>query len=115
MQVNDCNIASSKSSSKNNLTEIKSNRQQVGDSSLSLDELVFENSISIYPNPATNTINITINSNTNYIKSEIYNILSQRILKTNKKSISIENLSKSTYFLKIYTEKGIAIKKFIKN
>ena len=115
VQVNDCNIASSKSSSKNNLTEIKSNRQQVGDSSLSLDELVFENSISIYPNPATNTINITINSNTNYIKSEIYNILSQRILKTNKKSISIENLSKSTYFLKIYTEKGIAIKKFIKN
>ena len=115
VQVNDCNIASSRSSSRNNLTEIKSNRQQVGDSSLSLDELDFKNSISIFPNPATNTINITINSNTNYIKSEVYNILSQRILKTDKKSISIENLSKSTYVLKIYTEKGVVIKKFIKN
>ena len=115
VQVNDCNIASSESSSRNGLTEIKSNRQQVGDSSLSLDELDFKNSISIFPNPATNTINITINSNTRYIKSEVYNILSQRILETNKKSISIENLSKSTYFLKIFTEKGILIKKFIKN
>ena len=88
---------------------------KVGDSSLSLDELDFKNSISIFPNPATNTINITINSNTRYIKSEVYNILSQRILETNKKSVSIENLSKSTYFLKIFTEKGILIKKFIKN
>jgi hypothetical protein len=85
------------------------------DSSLSLDALDFKNSVSIFPNPASNTINITINGDTNYIKSEVYDLLGQRILKTDKKNISIENLSKSTYFLKIYTEKGVDTKKFIKN
>ena len=115
VQVNNCNTTTAKSSSKNNLTEIKSNRQQIGDASLSLNELMFENSVSIFPNPATDTINININSDISYIKSEVYNLLGQRLLETDKKSVSIENLSKSTYFLKIFTEKGIVLKKFIKN
>lgn len=115
VQVNDCNVESSNKSSRNNLTEIKSNRQQVGDSSLSLDELDFNNSISIFPNPASETININVKSNINYIKSEVYNFIGQLILETNNKSVSIESLSKSSYFLKIFTEKGIVIKKFIKN
>jgi hypothetical protein len=112
VQVNNCNTTTAKSSSKNNLTEIKSNRQQIGDASLSLNELMFENSVSIFPNPATDTINININSDISYIKSEVYNLLGQRLLETDKKSVSIENLSKSTYFLKIFTEKGIVLKKF---
>jgi VCBS repeat-containing protein len=115
VQVNNCNTSTAKSSTKINLTEIKSNRQQIGDGSLSLNELIFENSISIFPNPATETININVKSDISYIKSEVYNLIGQRILETDKKSVSIENLSKSTYFLKIFTEKGIVIKKFVKN
>ena len=115
VQVNNCNVESSNKSSRNNLTEIKSNRQQVGDSSLSLEELDFNNSISIFPNPASETININVKNDINYIKSEVYNLIGQLILETNNKSVSIESLSKSSYFLKIFTEKGIVIKKFIKN
>jgi len=115
VEVNECNTASSKSSKKNNLTEIKSNRQIIADSSLSLNEPDFANSVSITPNPASTRINIIINGNTIYLKSEVYNMLGQLILESKEKNISIEKLSKSTYFLKILTDKGFVTKKFIKN
>ena len=85
------------------------------DSSLSINDLDFANSISITPNPASNMINIIINSNTIYLKSEVYNMVGQLILESNEKNISIEKLTKSIYFLNILTEKGFVTKKFIKN
>ena len=86
-----------------------------GDSSLSINDLDFANSISITPNPASNMINIIINSNTIYLKSEVYNMVGQLILESNEKNISIEKLTKSIYFLNILTEEGFVTKKFIKN
>lgn len=114
VEVNACNIDSSKSSKKNNLTEIKSNRQKLGNS-LSLNDFDLKNKINIYPNPSSNVLNIEINNGLNYLKSEVYNLFGQLILTTDKKSMSIEKLSQSTYFLKIFTENGIVIKRFIKN
>jgi hypothetical protein len=52
---------------------------------------------------------------TNKKQRKIYNILGQIILETRKTNFSIKHLPKATYFIKVFTEKGQAVKKFIKN
>jgi len=72
----------------------------------------------IYPNPASD--NITI-ENPNFIKDKlilIYNIQGQLLiqlkLKQKRINVDISVLSKGLYIVKIKSEKGIIIKKFIK-
>ena len=77
--------------------------------------------IKIYPNPANEILNIEINDvSINNIIS-IYNIDGQELLKQNfiankknKTIINIDKLSKGIYYLRVVNEKGVAIKKFIK-
>ena len=71
--------------------------------------------VDIYPNPASETINI--NSKTNSIdRVEIYSITG-RILKSIKgpvSTINISNFSLGTYFLKFYSADNFIIKQFVK-
>jgi uncharacterized repeat protein (TIGR03803 family) len=69
----------------------------------------------LFPNPASNCLNI---EEDNQSEIEILNIEGQ-IIKTlkaleNYTSIDISDLSKGMYFVKIITEKGTEVKKFIK-
>jgi ABC-type multidrug transport system ATPase subunit len=48
-------------------------------------------------------------------KLVIYNTLGQIILETQDLKFSIENLASSTYFMKIFTSKGLTTRNFIKN
>ncbi|MFH1005001.1 MAG: YCF48-related protein [Bacteroidota bacterium] len=73
------------------------------------------NNFIIYPNPATD--NITIESPQQAVM-EISNIQGQ-LIKTlvtsnNKTSVDVSAFSNGMYFIKAKTEKGIAIKKFVK-
>ena len=85
---------------------------------LGLNEIQKEdNTVSIYPNPASESITI---GSENIIKSiEIYNPLGQRVYQTKvnakKKSIDINSLLKGIYIIGVNTEEGYIKKKFIKN
>ncbi|MGB6268985.1 MAG: M14 family zinc carboxypeptidase, partial [Olleya sp.] len=92
-------------------------------STLSTDDEVFENSISIFPNPFQNQITIT-KPNANQISYKLYDLngrllISKQKVNTNNGRIEIENLhqlSNGTYFLKIkdLVTNKLATKKLIK-
>ena len=70
----------------------------------------------LYPNPAKN--NITLETTQQTASIDITNIQGQLIenLATtgNKTNIDVSSLAKGMYFVKVKTEKGVAVKKFVK-
>lgn len=74
----------------------------------------YENNFDIFPNPAEN--NIVINTNEIIKEINIYNITGISVIneKHDVKNINISNLKQGIYFIKINTEKGDVLKKFIK-
>ena len=74
----------------------------------------FEKSISIYPNPASNNLNIE--TELEQFGIQVYNISGQEVLQVqNQKSFDIQELPNGTYFMTISGEQGGQIKhgKFI--
>jgi len=74
-----------------------------------------ENLITIYPNPATNQLSI-VNDELSILKIEIIDVLG-KIVKTvteNSNSLNVSDLTKGTYFIKIQTIKGQINKRFVK-
>ena len=71
-------------------------------------------SLSIYPNPATNQINI--NGSENSTKIVISNILGKKVVEINSptSSINIESLKKGIYFITLFNGKETTTKKLIK-
>ena len=68
--------------------------------------------LTIYPNPANNELNI---SATNKIaKVEVYNLTGQLQSSSNKNKVDVSDLSSGIYFVKAYSEDGVATQKFIK-
>jgi hypothetical protein len=67
--------------------------------------------ISVYPNPATDVLNININ-NSSFKNSEVvvYNISGVEVLKTNMANssaqLNIENLSNGVYLVKVTNQNG---------
>lgn len=77
------------------------------------------NTISIYPNPSTNYMNVTLNNNIINAKYSIYNILGKKIAESSISSssftINTKEIEPGVYFLKISDEKNnlINTRKFI--
>lgn len=89
-----------------------------GDITLSTVELnsYINSSLKLFPNPATNVIYLDNIPAGNNLNCEIYNCfgeLEMRGIIVNK-SFSINELSDGLYFIRIFTEKGSVIKKFVK-
>ncbi len=75
-------------------------------------------SVTIFPNPATDFINITYNSiDNNKITATIYNAIGEKItdieLIQNSNKINIQNLENGVYFIKIKTQTSEITKKFV--
>lgn len=87
------------------------------DPSLSIEKNEFQNMFQLYPNPVKNALEIKNPSNIFIEKIEIYTLLGAKIKSINKevKTIDVYKFSKGIYLLKIYTEQGKAVKRFIKN
>ncbi len=68
----------------------------------------------IYPNPATDEINISIKNDEMYT-FKIINVLGQTVITTNKKRINIAHLASGEYFLSVSGNKSdaIGVRKFI--
>jgi len=73
------------------------------------------NTISLYPNPTTDVLNIE-SPQFNIQKIEIFNLNGKRFLSQNfnQQPINLSSLSKGLYLIKIYGEEGISTKKLIK-
>lgn len=82
---------------------------------LGMDESLFNNLVSLFPNPVSNILNVNVNDNMVDQKYTITDILGKLIvegkLNENSSSINVENLSKGVYFIKVAENKAI---KFIK-
>ena len=75
--------------------------------SLGIDKAVSPNSITIYPNPASNEITVSANNNDFEIANiAIYNLSGQKVLDTQLQKINIAVLSKGNYMLKIIDKDG---------
>ena len=80
-------------------------------------EVNFPNKVlSIYPNPTSSTLTIETNSNTKQ-NLEIVNLLGQTMYTYyiySKATVDVSALPKGIYLIKLNTDKGIVVKKFVK-
>jgi hypothetical protein len=85
--------------------------------SLNNNDYVFDNSVFIYPNPATNVLNYNVTANTTITAISIHDI-SGKVVFSNANSISntidIASLSSGVYFVTFQSDKNSVTKKFIK-
>ena len=81
---------------------------------LKINSFVNQNS-KIYPNPIKNTLNLELSNNLQLNRLNIYNLLGQKMISENKKSVNLSTLTKGIYLLEIITDKGKTTKKIIKN
>ena len=76
----------------------------------------YTTSFSIVPNPATNNVTITAKENFNNI--EVLSFLGQVVLTQtnvgNSTTLDISNLTNGVYFVRITSENGTSVKKFVK-
>nr|WP_315252223.1 T9SS type A sorting domain-containing protein [uncultured Flavobacterium sp.] len=79
---------------------------------LSTDKFVMDN-FSVSPNPASELITISLDKGLSLEKVNIYNTLGQLIKTENKNVISVNTLSKGTYFFEVITDKGKGTKQII--
>jgi len=72
-----------------------------------------QDDFNLYPNPATDILNISLGDNLHLQKVIIYNNLGQVVKRTNDKVFNIDNLSPGVYFVEVTTNQGKAVKKLI--
>lgn len=77
-----------------------------------INEIISNDFIKIFPNPANNKISIQYNENTNY-QIKILNIMGESVLVTKTKEIDTSRLPNGIYFLNFETDKFITSKKII--
>lgn len=84
-------------------------------SSGGLNQVRADKDISIYPNPARDEINIISSFKINNIV--VYNTLGQKVIEEtingNTTQLDVSKFAKGNYIAKIYTDNGVATKKFI--
>jgi len=95
------------------------NGQQVGSIYLSTNDLTVSNnsSLKLFPNPTTDLLFIDNISQTRNSTFEIYNSIGKLIKSGNiiDKSVPTNDLSNGLYFIRIATDRGNSLGKFIKN
>ncbi|WP_299095622.1 T9SS type A sorting domain-containing protein [Winogradskyella sp.] len=83
---------------------------------LSTNEISFDKQdVLVYPNPASNEINIKLQAGNDIEGITIYNVLGNKVKFSNKAIIDINDLEAGSYFTEIITSKGKVIKKLIVN
>ena len=86
---------------------------------LGTQDFVFNNYLTVYPNPTNTILNITAKQSIELKSMEVYNMLGQLVLSvpnaTGVSSVDVSNLTIGTYFLKVVSDKGTSNTKFIKN
>jgi hypothetical protein len=86
-------------------------------SSLSNQDFSLKNNISIFPNPASNILNIENKTNEQITAISIYSVKGDIVkeVKSISNSISVSELQNGVYFVKIEMNKNVLNYKFVKN
>ncbi|CAM3307105.1 T9SS type A sorting domain-containing protein [Aequorivita lipolytica] len=71
-------------------------------------------SLSIFPNLVSSTLQINTSNSIIFEKAIVYSTLGRLILETSEKQINLETLSAGIYFVEVVTDKGSVIKKIVK-
>ncbi len=76
----------------------------------------FDNYFVLYPNPSDNQLTIQSKENLKVYSLEIYNLMGQIVMAVpnSTESIDVSRLQSGSYVIKMNTEKGVSIKRFIK-
>lgn len=69
----------------------------------------------LFPNPTSDSIQISLQENLRLEKVNIYNALGQLLVTENSNNITISSLMQGTYFVEVITDQGKATKSIIKN
>jgi len=77
-----------------------------------INEIISNDFVKIFPNPAYNKISIQYKENNNF-QIKILNIMGETVLVTKTKEIDISSLPNGTYFLNFETDKFLTSKKII--
>ena len=86
---------------------------------LNTNDFDFGSYFTIYPNPAKDVLNFEVNNEIGVKSISVYNTLGQIVIAITNvdtlKDIDVSSLNAgSSYFVKVYTDKGNAVSKFIK-
>jgi Leucine-rich repeat (LRR) protein len=85
---------------------------------LSNPDFEFSNFVKLYPNPTNSTLTIESQSTINLKSIEIFNSLGQLLQAipndNNQLNIDVSSLQTGTYFIKVYSDKGVGVSKFVK-
>jgi Flp pilus assembly pilin Flp len=76
---------------------------------LSSDSFVLDN-FTVYPNPTSEAVTISLQEDLTLEKVNIYNTLGQLIKTEKNNTISVSSLAKGSYFFEVFTNKGKATK-----
>ncbi len=84
--------------------------------SLANQDFEFTKYFNLYPNPAKNSLNIETKNDLTISSLSIYNTLGQlvQVITSPTKTIDISELKTGSYFIKIVSDKGTSITKFVK-
>src|SRR5690606_40751573 len=84
---------------------------------LGLEENPFNTTITLYPNPAKNTLQINTQDKT-IDQINIYTITGSKVLQLEVGAISptvdVSSLASGVYYVQLYSGKNVALKKFVK-
>ncbi|MDY6327306.1 MAG: T9SS type A sorting domain-containing protein, partial [Bacteroidales bacterium] len=77
------------------------------------------NSVSLYPNPATNHVDVLVSDNSvNVSRLEVYDVygklLNEVEVVDNPTRIDVSSLASGVYFVKVITGEGVTTKTFVK-
>jgi len=83
------------------------------DATVNVNLINANNILSVYPNPASSTIQVNINDNVNY---KIVDLTGRTVItgKIENNNINVNNLSNGVYVLQLITEKGHTSTRFVK-
>lgn len=70
--------------------------------------------ITVYPNPTTDFVTVSLSNDAAIQKISVYNNLGQLVRSENKNTVSLQNLANGNYYLTIFTAEGNYSKKIIK-
>lgn len=85
----------------------------------SIDENDAANNIAVYPNPATDMVNVYLQNNVEVLSYKMVNLIGQTIIEannsnfTNQFSIDVSTLPKGQYFLVVNTKDNVVTKKIV--
>ncbi|WP_411377235.1 leucine-rich repeat domain-containing protein [Flavobacterium psychrophilum] len=89
------------------------NFSPISGSLLSNHSFAIESALKIYPNPASEILNIALQEGLQLEKVNFYNTLGQLIKTTNHSEINVSSFAKGNYFVEVITNQGKATKTII--